>query len=72
MQDWKMIYSNSQLATASIVTSLLNENGIPAKALDKQDSSFVFMGKIEVFVPTAMYEKAAEILKTIELDTLNA
>ena len=72
MQDWKMIYSSSQLATASIVTSLLNENGIPAKALDKQDSSFVFMGKIEVFVPTAMYEKAVEILKTIELDTLNA
>jgi hypothetical protein len=72
MQDWKMIYSSSQLATASIVTSLLNENGIPAKALDKQDSSFVFMGKIEVLVPLAMYEKAVEILKTIELDTLKA
>ena len=72
MQDWKMIFESSQLATASIVTGLLNENGIPAKTLDKQDSSFVFMGKIQVFVPMDMYEKAVEILKTIELDTLKA
>lgn len=72
MQDWKMIFESSQLATASIVTGLLNENGIPAKTLDKQDSSFVFMGKIQVFVPMDMYEKAVEIVKTIELDTLKA
>jgi len=70
MQDWKMIFESNQLSTASIVTGVLNENGIPAKAMDKIDSAFVFMGKVEVFVPADMYNKAVEILKTIELDTL--
>ncbi len=71
MQDWKMIFSSSNLATSSIVTSLLNENGIPAKTMDKKDSAFVFMGKVEVFVPANLEEQAKEVLKTIELDTLN-
>ena len=71
MKDWKIIYSSSQLATASIVTSLLNENGIPAKTMDKKDSAFVFMGKVEVYVPLDKYDQAIAILKTIELDTLN-
>lgn len=72
MKDWKIVYASSQLATASIVESLLNEKGIPAKAMDKKDSAFVFLGKVEIFVPIDRYEEALEIIKTIELDTLQA
>jgi hypothetical protein len=71
MNNWKKIFSSSNLATASIVTSLLSENDIAAKTLDKKDSAYVFLGEVEVYVPASMEEEAREILKTIELDTLN-
>lgn len=49
MNDWKKVFSTSDLASAALVTGILNENEIPAKVLDKKDSAFVFMGKAEVY-----------------------
>ena len=48
MQDWKKIFSSSQLTSASMVMGILNDNDIPAKTLNKQDSSYVFLGEVEV------------------------
>jgi hypothetical protein len=72
MEDWKKVFSNSQLATASMVTGLLNENEIPAKTLDKKDSAFVFMGKVEVYVPASFYDKAIELINSINMDSIEA
>jgi hypothetical protein len=44
MKDWKKIYSNNNLATAMMVTDLLIQNEVPAKLLDRKDSSYVFLG----------------------------
>lgn len=68
MQDWKKVYSSTQLAAASMVMGILNENGIVAKTLNKQDSSFVFLGKIEVHVPALEYDKALTLIQTIQVD----
>ena len=69
MQDWKKIFSSSQLTSASMVMGILNDNDIPAKTLNKQDSSYVFLGEVEVYVPLAMFEKAQALIATIQMDT---
>lgn len=67
-QDWKKVFSSSALAQSSIVMGLLNENDIPAKTLNKQDSSYVFLGEVEVYVPIAYFEKAEALINTLDLD----
>jgi hypothetical protein len=69
MQDWKKVFSSSQLAASSMVMGILNENEIPAKTLNKQDSSYVFLGEVEVYVPLDLYEKAQTLISTIQFNT---
>lgn len=72
MQDWKKVFSSSQLAAASMVMGILNENEIPAKTLNKQDSSYVFLGEVEVYVPIVMYEKAEALIATIQINSVES
>ncbi len=72
MQDWKKVFSSSQLAASFMVMGILNENEIPAKTLNKQDSSYVFLGEVEVYVPLPMYEKAQTLIDAIQLDPINS
>lgn len=68
MQDWKKVFSSSQLAASSMVMGILNENEIPAKTLNKQDSSYVFLGEVEVYVPLDLHEKAQVLISTIQFN----
>ena len=68
MQDWKKVFSSSQLAVSSMVMGILYETEIPAKTLNKHDSSYVFLGEVEVYVPLDMYEKAQVLISTIQLN----
>jgi Putative prokaryotic signal transducing protein len=72
MKDWIKIYSSSQLALASMIVDVLNQQEVPAKLLDRKDSAYVFLGEAEVYVPTEFVAVAREILKSLELDTLEA
>ena len=72
MQDWKKVFSSSQLAASSMVMGILNENEIPAKTLNKQDSSYVFLGEVEVYVPLDMFEKAQTLLPTIQINSVES
>ena len=69
MQDWKKVFSSTQLAASSMVMGILNENDIPAKTLNKQDSSYVFLGEVEVYVPLDMYEQAQVLISAIQFNT---
>jgi hypothetical protein len=60
--DWKKVYSSTQLSVASIVAGLLREQDIQANVLNKIDSSYVFLGEVEVYVPANDYEKALTIV----------
>jgi len=62
MLDWKKVYSSSQLSVASIIVGLLREQDIQANVLNKIDSSYVFLGEVEVYVPANDYEKALTIV----------
>ena len=72
MQDWKKVFSSTQLAASSMVMGILNENDIPAKTLNKQDSSYVFLGEVEVYVPLDMFEKAQALISTIQFNTVQS
>ena len=72
MLDSKKVFSSTQLAASSMVMGILNENEIPAKTLNKQDSSYVFLGEVEVYVPLDMYEKAQALISTIQFNTVQS
>ncbi len=66
MQQWKKIFSTRNYAEASIIQGLLDENEIPVQVLNKQDSSYVNFGDIEIYVPDLLKETAQQIInKTI-------
>jgi len=72
MEDWIKIYSSNQLALSSMIVGVLNQQEVPAKLLDRKDSAYVFLGEAEVYVPADYVAVATEILKSLELDTLEA
>jgi hypothetical protein len=67
MQDWKKVFSSQQLAVASMVMGILNENDIPAKSMNKQDSSYVFLGEVEIYVPIDLYDASVLLISTIQI-----
>ena len=71
MLDWKKVFSSQQLALASMVVGILNENDIPAKSMNKKDSSYVFLGEVEVYVPANLYESSLQLINTLELSSTN-
>jgi hypothetical protein len=72
MKDWTKIYASKLLASASMVADVLNQHEIPARLFDRKDSAYVFLGEAEVHIPTEFVSVAIEILKSLELDTLEA
>ncbi len=67
-QEWKKVFSSSELAKSSIEMGLLNENDIPAKTLNKQNSAFVFLGEVEVHVPADFFDQAVALIDKLNLD----
>jgi hypothetical protein len=68
MQDWKKVFSSQQLTMAYMVMGILNENDIPAKSMDKKDSSYVFLGEVEVYVPESLYAKSIQLIEGIQMN----
>jgi hypothetical protein len=67
MSNWKKVFSSSQLAVASMVSGILMEKQIQTNVLNKIDSSYVFLGEVEVYVSAADYENALLIIKDFQV-----
>lgn len=67
MSNWKKVFSSSQLAVASMVSGILMEQKIQTNVLNKIDSSYVFLGEVEVYVSAADYENALLIVKNFQV-----
>ncbi|MEY3119110.1 MAG: hypothetical protein RIT30_1043 [Bacteroidota bacterium] len=67
MSNWKKVFSSSQLAVASMVSGILMEKQIQTNVLNKIDSSYVFLGEVEVYVSAADYENALLIVKDFQV-----
>jgi hypothetical protein len=66
MENWIRIFSTTDPGKAAIYKGRLDENGIPAVILNKQDSSYVFLGKVEIHVPADRKDEAEALLDEIE------
>ncbi len=63
MQQWHLLYKTRSYAEASIVQGMLEENQIPVQVMNKQDSSYLNFGDIEIFVPINLKDVAKSLLE---------
>jgi hypothetical protein len=68
IHPWQKIYATRNPAEASIVQGMLEENQIPVQVMNKQDSSYLNFGDIELYVPEHLLLTAKQL---IEKDMLN-
>lgn len=61
-QNWYLLYSTLSLPQASIIKGMLEENGIPVMIVNKQSSSYISLGDIEVYVPDDLKNTARQLL----------
>ncbi len=69
-KGWVKIATYSNELTAELAKLSLEQNGVMAVLLNKQDSSLKF-GRIELFVQENDQIRAAEIIETNDTDRLN-
>lgn len=62
METWHLLFKTRSYAEASIVQGMLAENLIPVQVLNKQDSSYINFGDIEIFVPNNLKDVAKSLL----------
>jgi hypothetical protein len=63
MNSWTKIFSTRNIAEASIIQGMLEENQIPVQQLNKQDSSYVNFGEIELYIPQQFKLTAAQLVE---------
>ncbi len=68
MNNWFLLFSTTQFAEANIVKGVLEENNIPVQLLNKQDSSYLVFGEIELYVPAHLKEMAQQLLNKVLLN----
>ncbi len=62
MQTWQKIYATRNPAEASIIQGMLEENNIAVQIMNKQDSSYLNFGDIELYVPAVLAETARQLV----------
>ena len=63
MEPWNKIYTTRNFAEATIIHGMLEENEIPVQVMNKQDSSYLNFGDIELYVPGHLTETARQLLE---------
>jgi hypothetical protein len=62
MDKWKRIFTTQNIAEASIVKGMLEENNLQVMLINKQDSSYLNFGEIELHVPSLFHELAKQLI----------
>jgi hypothetical protein len=57
-----LLYSTTSQAEASIIKGMLEENNIPVFLMNKQDSSYLNFGEVELYVPHNLKDIAQNLL----------
>ena len=63
MKQWHLLYTTSSFPEASIIKGMLEENQIEVMLLNKQDSSYLNFGEIELYVPEDITPVANSLLE---------
>lgn len=62
MQDWFLLYSTRNYLEANIIKGKLEDNNVQAVILNRQDSNYIFIGEIELYVPAHLKDIALLLL----------
>ncbi len=62
-KDWQIVFMTTQAYQAYIIQDLLQDHDIEAVVIDKQDSFYVTVGEIEVYVEPENVIKAKHLVK---------
>jgi len=66
--NWEVVFSTNQLYKAEIIKGMLEEEGIQAVIINKQDSSYIAFGEIELYVPREEVLNAKQIMERAATD----
>jgi hypothetical protein len=64
-KGWKNIFATGDEYLVSIAKELLEENGIDSVVINHKDSSYVWLGEVELYVRDENETKALEVLKQL-------
>jgi hypothetical protein len=62
MQGWFMLYSTKNYLEANIIKGKLEENNIHAVILNRQDTNYITIGEIELYVPAHLKDIAVHLI----------
>lgn len=62
MENWTRIYTTRNLPEANIVKGMLEENNVPVMLVNKQDSSYLNFGDIELYVLRQFEDTARQLI----------
>ena len=62
-QKWFLLYATRNFPHASIIKGMLEENSVPVMLVNKQDSSYVNFGDIELYVPAVLKNLAKNLVE---------
>ncbi len=62
MQNWYLLYATRNLPEANIIKGMLEENSVPVMLINKQSSSYIIFGDIELYVPDHLKDLAKQLL----------
>lgn len=62
MEEWFKLYTTKDYLEANIIKGMLEENQVKVALMNKQDSSYLAFGEIELYVPTQFKEIAIRLL----------
>lgn len=66
-KDWICIYTTNKAFEAEIIKSMMEEEGIEVVLLNKQDSSYLVIGEIEIYVNAVDVIRAKYLINNSEL-----
>ena len=61
-EQWEVVFSSPKLYQAEIMKSLLEDENIPGVIVNKQDSAYIVIGEIELYVKKEDILKAKQII----------
>ena len=61
-QKWYLLFSTRNFPEASIIKGMLEENSVPVLLVNKQDSSYLNFGDIELYVPLLLKDIAKHLV----------
>lgn len=66
-KDWVKVYSSDKLYKAELLKGILADNDIPSVIVNKQDSSYIVIGVVELYVNQDNVMRAINLIRKTEL-----